>query len=355
MLEAFQRYWHGDQEDIQLLLDLREPEDAPRQRLAAAGSVLVHGFVAFLAAVMPAPPPRAYSGPDVALNLRKATPLIAPRLEDLKLTQKEPQTGKPAMEVDIASLMPKPALQSPAARPRPGNSPAGAPAYTPPATREQQAKMVEAPSLDIASGQPLPASAAPKIVSSETAPAPPPRLAFERVGAPDGSGVSPSGTVRLEPPRSNVQEAVRQVARGAGGAGLTVGDVGMGSGGYSDALNQAPRSPQNLSTLQLLSDPQGVDFRPYLIQVLAAVKRNWMAVIPESARFGRSGRVAIQFVINRSGAVPKLVIASPSGADALDRAGVAGISASTPFPPLPAEFKGSDIRLQLVFSYNMPR
>ena len=37
---------------------------------------------------------------------------------------------------------------------------------------------------------------------------------------------------------------------------------------------------------------------------------------------------------------------SKSGADALDRAAVAGISASVPFPPLPAEFKGDRIILQ---------
>ena len=36
-----------------------------------------------------------------------------------------------------------------------------------------------------------------------------------------------------------------------------------------------------------------------------------------------------------------------------DRAAVAGISASVPFPPLPAEFKGSEVRLQFAFVYNM--
>ena len=61
------------------------------------------------------------------------------------------------------------------------------------------------------------------------------------------------------------------------------------------------------------------------------------------------------FSIARDGKVPKLVIATPSGADTLDRAAVAGISASTPFPPLPAEFKGDRVVLQFNFTYNMPR
>ena len=105
----------------------------------------------------------------------------------------------------------------------------------------------------------------------------------------------------------------------------------------------------------MLSDTQGVDFKPYLIRILSSVRRNWFAVMPESARFGRKGRVLIQFAINRDGSVPKLVIASGSGADALDRAAVAGISASNPFPPLPAEFKGNQVRLQFSFRYNVPR
>ena len=97
----------------------------------------------------------------------------------------------------------------------------------------------------------------------------------------------------------------------------------------------------------------GVDFKPYLIRILATVKRNWLAVTPESARLGRTGRVQIQFAIARDGSVPKLVIAFPSGTEALDRAAVAGISASTPFEPLPSDFKGNQVRLQFTFSYNI--
>jgi len=83
--------------------------------------------------------------------------------------------------------------------------------------------------------------------------------------------------------------------------------------------------------------------------------RNWLAVIPESAKLGRRGRVGIQFSISKAGSVPKLVIVANSGTDALDRAAVAGVSASNPFPPLPAEYKGDRIVLQFNFAYNMPR
>lgn len=133
---------------------------------------------------------------------------------------------------------------------------------------------------------------------------------------------------------------------------MVVGDADAGGGGYSPGVNLPPAPGVPASQIQLLSDPMGVDFKPYLIRVLATVKQHWLAVIPESVRLGRRGKVAIQFSIDRSGGVPKLVIAAPSGADALDRAAVAGVSASVPFPPLPNEFKGDKIVLQFNFAYN---
>ena len=134
-----------------------------------------------------------------------------------------------------------------------------------------------------------------------------------------------------------------------------VGDQGAsGAGGYGSGVNLPPSPGSQGSNLQLLSDPMGVDFRPYLTRILAMVRRNWFAVIPESARLGMlRGRVALQFIVIRQGGVSKLVIADSSGYEALDRAAVAGISASNPFPPLPPEFRGSEVKLQFTFLYNL--
>ncbi len=60
----------------------------------------------------------------------------------------------------------------------------------------------------------------------------------------------------------------------------------------------------------------------------------------------------MQFIIGHDGRVVKLVIATPSGSEALDKAAVAAVSASAPFPPLPNEFKGQEVRLQFAFKYN---
>jgi TonB family protein len=92
----------------------------------------------------------------------------------------------------------------------------------------------------------------------------------------------------------------------------------------------------------------GVDFKPYLLQVLQAVRTNWFAVYPR-------GRVVLEFSVTKTGGVLKVVFAGQSGSRPLDQAAVAAISASNPLPPLPKDFKGDSIVLQMSFMYNMPR
>jgi hypothetical protein len=47
------------------------------------------------------------------------------------------------------------------------------------------------------------------------------------------------------------------------------------------------------------------------------------------------------------------VITSTSGVEAFDRAAIAALSMSNPLPPLPADYKGDQVRLQMALSYNM--
>ena len=168
---------------------------------------------------------------------------------------------------------------------------------------------------------------------------------------PSRQGSAQLGTLELTArPDQIIEGAIQQMMRGGGPRQA----VGHGAGGLPSSAAAPPGPTDSGSLLELLSDPRGVDFRPYLTQVLASVRRNWLAVIPESARLGMSrGRTLIQFSVDRTGAVPKLVIAKSSGTAPLDRAAVAGISASNPFPPLPNEFLGRDIRLQFTFLYNI--
>lgn len=115
-----------------------------------------------------------------------------------------------------------------------------------------------------------------------------------------------------------------------------------------------PENP-NFSTEEptILSDTRGYDFGPYMNQVVNRVRINWYSVIPEIARLGKKGRVVIIFTITESGAVTDLRLVANSGADPLDRAAQASITASNPFQKLPANFEGDHLVLQFTFLYNL--
>lgn len=339
----------GESVDLQLLLDWREPDRKAKRVRAAIGSLLVHAalFACLLglSSLEVSPPERPT---EMALETHKVVTLVAPHFQ---LTQKAPNKGEITKEVHLENLLPRPPVK-----------------FTPPTTQRaasrmpspvpSQAPLPEPPQIE---STPKLAQAGPLGISPVERPAPPPqpqshepKLAFETPGAPDGRQNARRGLggPQIQVPKDTVDEAVRSIAR-AGGGGLVVGDVGDDVGGIGESLNRPPAPPHPRSSVELLSDPMGVDFKPYLIRVLMAVRRNWFSVIPESAQLGRRGKVIIQFSIARDGHVPKLVIAMPSGAEALDRAAVAGISASNPFPPLPPEFHGDVIRLQFAFAYNV--
>ncbi len=272
-------------------------------------------------------------------GFRSSTVLVAPPLE---FTQTAPNRAKIGKEFTLDNLTPRPALRAPA---------------TIPALTRKMASLPEPPK--VAAPATTQSTPAPQLGSSQMPGPPPqlqteekPQLPFMTQGVPTGSvqaGRQELG--RLKPPGEVITEATRAAPHPSAG-GTQVSDVDLAPS-LGSGFEQAPAPGRRATALELLSDPAGVDFKPYLIRILATVKRNWQAVIPETARLGRQGRVQIQFAIDRQGGVPKLVIAVPSGTDSLDRAAVAGISASAPFPPLPPEFQGSQVRLQFTFTYNM--
>ncbi|MBK5292034.1 MAG: energy transducer TonB [Acidobacteriia bacterium] len=351
--------------ELRLLLEPHRQLVQPPRWQGFAGAVLIHLLLAALVTVAP-PSVSTYSkAPLVRADLGSATALIAPPAQ---LTQKRPGKGKPSTEVNLEGLLSTPSVVQPPPAPVPGTTRPAAPrtVEAPPSLVAPAPKPVmEPPKIEVARNEAgVPDRALPPGLGNPDVPAQPqiqtqerPKIAFERPGAnmglPSGAG---TGAARIPAPSkpSSVMDTGRQIARSGGGGGLTVGDIGEGIGGLGGALNQPASPPKQGSSLELMSDPMGVDFKPYLIRILSTVRRNWFAVIPESVRLGRRGRVQIQFAIDKNGSVPKLVIALPSGTESLDRAAVAGVSASNPFPPLPDEFKGQQIRLQFTFSYNMP-
>ncbi len=125
------------------------------------------------------------------------------------------------------------------------------------------------------------------------------------------------------------------------------GGLGGGGGGGQGYLG---------GNVEILTPTEGVDFTNYIARVLASVKRNWYAVMPESARLGDRGKVVLQFRIMRNGVVPDAepAMVGSSSKEALDRAAISSIRASTPFEPLPPAFSGPFIELRFIFLYNIP-
>lgn len=162
---------------------------------------------------------------------------------------------------------------------------------------------------------------------------------------PGGGQVS-----ELRLPSQTPGEIIRQSASAAARGRAS------GSGpGAGDATGQFQNLNPNFSTEgpMILSDTRGVDFGPYLARVVYAVRRNWYAVIPESARLGQKGRTGVVFEILKDGSVPQIRLVSGSGSEALDVAALSGIRSSIPFPPLPKEFTGEHLVLQFIFLYNL--
>jgi TonB family protein len=328
--------------DLNLLRPLIEPVTAQRLVRNTAASIVVHILmIAFFFEL-----PEVERKPErrmIENDIQKAVHLTMPRY--FEPTQRAANQGKITRELDVNSMRQTPEKQAPRFRapaPLPGPVAQAAPAPVP-------MPVIEQPKIEVAQAIPPPTATAPPQPPAPTPPPQParPKLSFEDVASVPLQTSNPNPTSRQTASSSNPRSET------PGANGTIVGDIGDSTQNIPGA-NQAPSAGRIGSNLQLLSDAKGVDFKPYLIQVLMSVRRNWLAIIPESARLGRRGRVLIQFAIDRNGGVPKLVIAEGTGTEALDRAAVAAVSASYPFPPLPTDYKGDEIRLQLAFGYNIP-
>lgn len=122
---------------------------------------------------------------------------------------------------------------------------------------------------------------------------------------------------------------------------VTQRDYGLGNGARG----------HEAGTIDILNDTQGVDFGPYLRDILATVKRNWYMLIPASAAM-KKGKLAIEFAIAKNGQVAGMKLVASSGDTALDRPAWGSITNSSPFPALPSEFGGEYLALRFRFYYN---
>lgn len=116
----------------------------------------------------------------------------------------------------------------------------------------------------------------------------------------------------------------------------------------------ATPTPQKMGPIEILTDTHGVNFGPYLADMLKSVKKQWYSLIPQSAMPPtlKRGAVVLEFAVQKNGTITALRYTSSSGDVALDRAAYGGVTTSNPLPPLPPEFAGPYLGIRIRFLYN---
>lgn len=325
----------SEHDPFELLEQLDEERSTNRRRETFLVSVIIHMMLVLLIVTQPDLFKKLMQKDTVPVRPRDVTMLYEPNLPKVKTP-------------------PKTSVLSDANRKaQPGNN-APQLKYVPPPTpvpvAPQQAPAGPKPDAGKSIAKQSPPSVG--IPDFPEPPKVPPkqRPTFEQVRPEPNPSQAQLDLPALAPPSRGTDAILRDMAKAnASGGGQ---GIGGGGGGYGDG---GPRNPKlNIPGPQIISDTMGVDFNPYLMRILSLVRRNWYSVIPEIARIGRQGRVELQFTILRNGNVPELVLTGGSGTESMDTAALSSIRMSSPFPPLPPEFPGQDIKLRFIYLYNMP-
>lgn len=241
-----------------------------------------------------------------------------------KLKVKRPNTDKISDKDRIASSK-QPELDRKQLKKILDTSRAGRPGPTAPPVQQQP--------------QPQVAQSAPPQEQPPQQQPPPPANQMAKLQPPP---VSPKAMFKTGPMSASraIEQAANAAAATRGKYAGDDGDLGLGQRQKTDRMGP-----------EILSDTMGVDFGPYMAIILREVKKNWIRLIPESASY-KKGEVSIIFTILKNGRVTGMSFVNGSGDVALDRAAYGGITASDPFPPLPAEFTGPNLTLRFAFFYN---
>jgi TonB family protein len=318
--------------------ELREKQ-ARKNLIDRAYSIVLHAAVLLLLIFQPKlfsrrPP----SAAEQEVARKQMTFILPPGAFESARPEPRVVTPPPKVKVDPRILR-KIAPPEPVAAPQPVQP------------KVQPRELPNAPAPQPNANQPPPAPAPKQEVAANNAP---------KLELPDTPTARPNLTLpksSSNPLRDTLRDMSRQsnssgtsgafsapTARAApGGGGRLGGGDTQGNSGMSGAY-------------QILTPTEGVDFSDYMARVLASVRRNWYAVMPESAQLGDRGRVVLEFSIRRDGSVPN---EDPqrllgSGKEPLDRAAVSAIRSSNPFDHLPPAFGGPEIRLRFIFLYNLP-
>jgi outer membrane biosynthesis protein TonB len=320
--------------DANLLIEPEEKKDAKSDLVTRTASLVFHiGLIVFLVSIPKLFPPHIPTRQEVELASRQlGVTYISP--DEIPKMPGPPPGPKMRITPKVLNQVAPPRAET--------HAPVEAPPVSSP---RPPAELPSAPTPHVPAYN-VPVQPSPE--PSQVLPAAPPESAPRKkldLGLPNAS---PGKALQ-----DQEQEALRR-----GGGGVVYGSPGGGGGGgRGGGGGGGGRGLQNMQPgVSILTPHPGVDFDSYINRLLAIVKRNWYAVMPESARMGDKGIVVITFRIKKDGVVPlpDPNLERTSGKQPLDVAAMSSIRTSSPFEPLPPQFKGPEIELRFIFYYNLP-
>jgi outer membrane biosynthesis protein TonB len=313
------RFGELDEHELVKLLDTIEDERA-RGRFRESIYISVFFWLAIAWLVFYGPrvlwhAPQLINPADVLKN-REVTELNMPVLR-----QAPRLAPKPAPKLDNQTI--KRLQEMTRSAPAPAPAPAAATPTPPPPTPTPSAA---APPLP-AAPTPLPRNPAPSVPD---APAPQPNS-------------HPNFNAGPSTPGESIQSALNKAARSRSG------------NGNGTAFSGSPSNPLG-GGVEILSDPGGIDWDPYIKRIIADIKRNWLPLIPAEAEppISKQGETYIRFIILPDGnlAINGMHLDGSTHDVAIDKSCWNAIVAEGQFPPLPSQFHGPNLELRIHFLVN---
>jgi TonB family protein len=321
--------------EANLLVEPEVKRDAKADAFTRVASIVAHiAFIIFLIFLPKIFPPHIPTAAETELASKELGVLyIPPDAGDLTKT---PKAAEPAPKISKKTL-------TKVAPPRPEN-------HMPP---PQPTETPATPSADLpAAPTPHANTAPPAIVNTQPDPTPTKSELLPAAPAAQPNRKLDLGLNNSSPGRAMQDDLNTAIKQAPGGPSYqeegSASGRGRGpGGGHGGAQTGAGAS--------IISPTDGVDFDSYLRRLVAKVRQNWIAVMPESVYLGDQGVVAITFRINADGSFPadSLNLDRSSGKDPLDTAAMAAIRTSSPFEPLPPQFHRQFIELRFGFYYNV--
>jgi len=120
-------------------------------------------------------------------------------------------------------------------------------------------------------------------------------------------------------------------------------------------IQSPPPGPYCALGLEILSPTEGFDLTPYIKRFGPVVMHNGEKQMPEDAKMGAMGAVAVLLIIQKDGTLagqgPTIDVGSRY--KDMDRAALEAVRASAPFEHLPDGFKSAELKLRVTFLYNV--